>query len=281
MFGYIVVNRPELKIKDFDLYHACYCGLCETLKTRYGRFAQMSLNFDMTFLSILLSAMYESDWTQGSSRCITHPMKRHSKVSNEWMNYCADMTIILTYLKCRDDWADERKATSRIMLTALKQHYENLKRIYKEKIIRIEQALTENDRLEKAGSCDLDALAACSGAMMGEICTPKQDEWAKSLYTFGDYLGRFIYLMDAYDDLNDDLQKKRFNPLINRMNDAQFEEWMKEILEMMIAHSAQVFEKLPILRHEDIIRNILYSGVWAKYEAIRKKRIGENHAGSI
>lgn len=278
MFGYVIVNQPELKIKDFDLYRSFYCGLCETLQERHGRFAQLSLNFDMTFLSILLSALYESENIQSRRRCLPHPCKQHMTSKNEWVSYCADMTVILMYLKCKDDWSDERRHSSHMLSQGLKKHYEGLKRIYGEKILRMEQALQENDRLEKEHSDDLDALAACSGRMMGEICTPKQDEWSDSLHCFGDYLGRFIYLMDAYDDLPKDIEKNRFNPLISRKDDPNFECWIREVLEMMIANSAQVFEKLPIIRFEDIIRNILYSGVWAKYEVIRKKRSGEDDA---
>lgn len=278
MFGYVIVNRPELKSGDYDLYRSFYCGLCETLRKRHGRFAQMSLNFDMTFLSILLTALYESDVAQSAGRCLPHPIQTHRKSQNEWVTYCADMTVILMYLKCKDDWRDDHKHSAYMFTHGLKKHYEGLTRIYGDKIKRIEQALRENDRLERENSDDLDALAACSGRMMGEICTPRQDEWSEQLYCFGDYLGRFIYLMDAYDDLPKDMEKGRFNPLLSRKDEPNFEPWIKEVLEMMIAAGAQVFEKLPILRFADIIRNILYSGVWAKYEMIRKKRSGEDDA---
>ena len=54
MFGYVVVNKPEMKFKEFDVYHAYYCGLCKTLKNNYGLRAQAALNFDMNFLAIFL-----------------------------------------------------------------------------------------------------------------------------------------------------------------------------------------------------------------------------------
>lgn len=275
MFGYVIVNKPELKIKDFDFYQSFYCGLCETLKNHYGRFGQISLNFDLTFLILVLSGLYESEITETSSRCIMHPMKQHMARTSEFSKYGADMTIVLTYLKCKDDWQDEHKQSSHILQSVLRKKYEALKNVYPEKIKRIEAALQENDELEQQSCTDLDVLASKTGAFMGEIFCVKEDEWHDSLFTFGDYLGRFIYLMDAYDDLQEDQKEGRFNPFIQYAEREDFDDWVKEILELMMASSAAAFEKLPILLYTDMIRNIIYSGVWAKYDAVRKKRTGD------
>jgi len=275
------VNKPELKIKDFASYQSFYCGLCDTLKRTYGRMAQLSLNFDMTFLSIVLTSLYETKSESVVSRCIVHPLKQHEKIKNEWVTYSADMTVVLTCLKCRDDWTDEHKHSARMMGAWLAKSYERIKARYPEKITCMESAMQENEVLEKQHCDDLDALAACSGKLMGALCSPKKDAWEHTLYTFGDYLGRFVYFMDAYDDLTEDNKRGRFNPLRCYEKRENFDAWVKEILEMMIAESAQAFERLPILQYADLIRNILYSGVWAKYDAIRKKRSGDEHAGSI
>lgn len=281
MFGYIVVNKPEMKIKDFDTYQAFYCGLCETLRDRYGRFAQLSLNFDMTFLIMLLSGLYEADCDQSTSRCIVHPAKQHVAIKNEWSAYGADMTVVLTYLKCQDDWSDDHKTSAHFLGQRLKKSYAAIKQKYPKKIMNIEEALETNATLEAQHCDDLDLLAAQTGIMLKEIFLAKEDEWSKPLAVFADYLGRFIYLMDAYDDLAQDKQENRFNPLIPYENKENFDEWIKEILELSIATSAMAFEKLPILQYSDILRNIIYSGVWAKYETVKKKRLGDENAGSL
>ena len=278
MFGYIVVNKAELKIKEFDTYHSFYCGLCKSLKTTYGRAAQGALSFDMTFLSILLTSLYESEINLCHERCVVHPLHKHAKAENEWTQYCADMTIVLSYLKCQDDWKDEHRHRSHWMGMVLRNSYHNVKLQYHDKVMRIESALAENERLERLKSSDVDALAACSGRMMAEICTPREDEWSNVLREFGDYLGRYIYLMDAYDDLKQDLQQQRFNPFHKRCMEHNFEDWIKQALELMIANCARAFERLPLLEHEGILRNIIYSGVWANYELIKKKRSGETDA---
>lgn len=112
MFGYIVMNKPEIKFKDFDLYRSFYCGLCRELKSKYGISGQISLTYDMTFVVILLSALYESPTQKGSTRCIIHPVCKQPVRRNTVTEYAADMNVLLTYYKCRDDWEDEKSNCS-------------------------------------------------------------------------------------------------------------------------------------------------------------------------
>ena len=114
MFGYIVVNQPELKMKEYDEYRKYYCGLCKSLKDRYGARGQISLSYDMTFLVLLLTGLYEPEKHSGSRRCIAHPTSKHTYVQNEYTDYVADMNVILTYYKCIDDWDDEHMLTRKL-----------------------------------------------------------------------------------------------------------------------------------------------------------------------
>lgn len=275
MFGYVIVNKLELKIKDFDTYQSFYCGLCKALHEDFGRRGQLTLNFDLTFLAILLTALYEPEDQLVRERCVVHPMHRHVKRENAYLRYAADMTIILTYLKCEDDWKDEHRLQARSMLSLLKRPMKRMEEAYPHKIQAIREALQKTAELEKAQSRDLDRLSSLSGVMMAEIVTYRHDEWYDTLYRLGDYLGRFIYIMDAYDDVEDDRRKGQFNPFLEKSGQTDFDERVKVILELMISNSADAFEALPILRHADILRNILYAGVWTKYEMVRKKRTGE------
>ena len=76
MFGYITICRPELKVKEYDTYRTYYCGLCHSLKERYGQVPRLTLSFDMTFLAILLSGLYEEENRQSCGRCLLHPMQK-------------------------------------------------------------------------------------------------------------------------------------------------------------------------------------------------------------
>ena len=108
MFGYVTVNKPELKIKEYNRYKAYYCGLCKTLKKQYGFLGQVTLTYDCTFLIILLSSLYEVKTDHNVERCIAHPTTKHDLLINDISEYAADMNLALTYHKFVDDYVDDR-----------------------------------------------------------------------------------------------------------------------------------------------------------------------------
>ena len=273
MFGYVVVNKPEMNFKEFDVYHAYYCGLCKTLKNSYGLRAQAALNFDMNFLAILLSGLYEPKLEMKNARCVMHPLKKHQECYNEFVDYAAKMTIVLTYFKCEDDWLDEQKLSKQMYKKLINKAYSKVKEEYYDKVSNIEKCLHKINEYEKQDFNNLDEVSKCFGEVMGLICAYKEDEWYSELYQLGFYLGRFIYFIDAYEDIEDDLEKGTYNPLKELYQTKQFEEKCKDILELMISEATLAFERLPIIENATIIRNILYSGVWTKYEMIKKKRM--------
>lgn len=135
--------------------------------------------------------------------------------------------------------------------------------------------LSRLHEVEKNGGVTLDETAGLFGEIMAELFVYKEDEWADSLRRIGFFFGKFIYLMDAYDDIEADIKKKCYNPFAPRFKEEGFEEEVKLVLTMMMAECSREFEKLPILLHAEILRNILYAGVWTKYEAVHARRMKE------
>lgn len=273
MFGYVVVNKPELKFKEYDVYHSYYCGLCKVLKEKYGARAQISLNFDLNFISILLSGLYEPETKVEQRRCIVHPMKKHLTRYNECVDYATKMTIVLTYFKCEDDWQDERKVSKQAYKKLINKAYQEVKDEYPDKVAKIEACLQEINLSEKQDKVNLDEISNHFGKVMGEICAYKNDEWYDELYHLGFYLGKFIYFIDAYEDIESDLKKGTFNPFKELYQTDDFENRSKEILELMISEATMAFERLPIIENASLIRNILYGGVWTRYEMVKQKRL--------
>lgn len=273
MFGYITFNKPEMKFKEYDIYHSYYCGLCETLKDHYGYIGQIALNNDLTFIAILLSSLYEDKPIEKESRCIIHPFHKYNKYFNEYIDYCAKMTIVLTYFKCQDDWLDEKKVNRELYRKVLHKHFIHIKEEYPDKVNKIEEYLKQIHLCEEKHCDNLDEISKYTGYMMAEICTYNDDIWYDDLYELGFYLGKFIYFMDAYDDMNRDIEKGCYNPFIALYKYDDFEEKVYNILEMMISKCCVAFECLPIIDNVEILRNILYSGVWSNYEAIKKKKM--------
>ncbi|MCD7839057.1 MAG: DUF5685 family protein [Erysipelotrichaceae bacterium] len=277
MFGYVVVNKQELKFKEYDIYQSYYCGLCQTLKDKYGISGQISLNFDMTFLALLLSSLYEPDSQIVNNRCFLHPIKKRQKCFNVYVDYSAMMTILLSYYKCDDDWRDDKAINKLAYAKLLKKGFNKIKEQYPYKVEVMEKELKQIHIYENNGEATIDELAGCFGRIFGNIFVAKGDEWQDILYEMGFYLGKFIYIMDAYDDIERDVKKHTFNPLINYMNNDDFDDKSYELLEMMISKATLAFEILPIIENAEILRNILYSGVWSRYNLRRNKRMEDKN----
>ncbi|MGN0277343.1 MAG: DUF5685 family protein [Hominisplanchenecus sp.] len=271
MFGYIIVNKPEMKFKEYDIYHAYYCGLCRSLKKKYGMTGQMSLSYDMTFLAILLTGLYEPKETYHLCRCAAHPLSKHPAVENVFTEYAADMNVMLTYYKCEDDWKDEKKLIRHAYGILLHSKCKKCSP-YPEKAEKIANLLDLLSQKEKAGVEDIDQMAGIFGKVMAEIFAYREDEWEQTLRKMGFYLGKFIYLLDAYEDVEEDIKKDTYNPLKGMFDKENFESFANHLLTMMIAECSKCFEQLPILKNVEILRNILYSGVWYRYEMVREKR---------
>ena len=277
MFGYVAINKAEMKFRDFDIYHAYYCGLCKDLKERYGRSGQITLSYDMTFLIILLSGLYEPPSNDSIQGCIAHPFQKHATRTNEITQYAADMNIVLSYYKCLDDWNDEHKKKAWINSRLLLSKVKHIEETYPEKVAIIRNTLAQLSAYEKENEQDLDKMAGLFGEIMAEIFVWKPDIWKDSLRRMGFFLGKFIYLMDAYEDIDDDIANACYNPFMQFREREDFDDYCKQILTMMIAECSREFEKLPILTHAEILRNILYSGVWCRFEAISDKRQAVNN----
>lgn len=278
MFGYIIINKPDMKFKEFDVYQSYYCGLCRALKNRHGVLGQASLSYDMTFLYLLLSSLYEPEEEVKTTKCIAHPFEKHVMRTNHFAQYVSDMNILLTYYKCEDDWNDEKKVSKKFYGDLLGSSFVKVKKEYAKKANIIHEKMNRLSEEEKKNSSDLDLMSGLFGEILGEIFVIRDDEWADELYTIGNRLGRFIYLCDAYEDLEEDIKKGQYNPLKTYKEEPDFEEMVHKILTLTMAECSQVFETLPILENAEILRNILYSGVWTRYEMVKLKRKEKENA---
>lgn len=276
MFGYVTVCEPELKVKDLKKYRAYYCGLCSTLKEDYGFMGQMTLTYDMTFAVILLSSLYETTTKHEEHRCKVHPAKRQHMLQNEITSYAAAMNVLLAYYHMEDDWQDDRKVSSLMTKSLIQGKAKKIIEKYPRQSEIIRKSLKELGECEHENSMDIDRAAGCFGRLMAELFVWKEDIWEKTLRKMGFYLGKFIYLMDAYEDLPEDRKKNRYNPLKELAKRPDYEAQMEQILRMMIAESTVRFEQLPCLVDIDILRNILYDGVWNHYNKIQMKKREDN-----
>ena len=281
MFGYVVANQEELKLKELKRYRSFYCGLCRVLNKKYGRKGQITLSYDMTFLVMLLNALYELPAKEEKHMCAVHPMRRHNMAFNEITEYAADMEVLLAYYKALDNWRDEKDVKSRAFSKALLNKARRIDQEWPRQSRAIQKSLYELSEAEQEKADDLDRVSGYFGSLLSEIFVYKEDEWTDELQRMGFYLGKFIYLMDAFEDMDKDKKNNNYNPWEPYRNRKDFDALVENTLTLMMGDCAKAFEMLPIVQDIDILRNILYSGVWTRYRKICEKRDkkaeGENH----
>lgn len=275
MFGYVLVNKPELKIREFESYRSYYCGLCHALKDGYGTFGRMTLNYDMTFLVMLLSDLYDVKDTEECNHCVVHPTKKHCNRRNEITDYCADMCILLSYYKCLDDWNDEKKLSKAALSKILKRKCRNIIAKYPKKAELVENRLNMLTIVESSKATSIDKAARVFGEIMAEIFVYKDDLWKDDLYKIGFYLGKYIYLLDAYEDIEKDIKSGAYNPFKEIYQNKDFDNQVLKLLLLMIGECTDAFERLPLVEHVEILRNILYSGVWVRFGKAKALANGE------
>lgn len=266
MFGYITMNPQALSSEEKERYKQYYCGLCRQLDLQCGKSGQSILSYDMTFLTMLLSSLYELEETRGSRPCVAHPLKQRPYVVTPATAYAADMNILLSYYQCLDDWQDDHKRAARGKSNRLSKYLPRVKENNPEQYQAIEDSLRRLGEMEKANELNPDLPANCFGELLAALFAWRQDEHAGTLRRMGAALGRFVYLLDAVNDLRADIKKQRYNPLVAQLNTD-----FTPMLTLMMAECTAEFEKLPVKRDRHILQNHLYSGVWQKYRTRKKK----------
>ena len=273
MFGYVIPDRASLSPEAQSRYRSAYCGLCRRIDALHGLRGRFSLSYDLTFLNILLCSLYEGETPadSGISRCPIHPVHGVLWRSADPTDYCADLSVALHYYNAEDKWKDDHNLLGLGYEKLLSGCRTDAEARWPRQCAAIRSCLARLAEYEAAGSEDLDAVSGCFGDLMAELFDYKQDHWSPELRSIGFHLGKYIYLLDAYDDLDRDLKKGAYNPLRSLHQLPGYEEEMREIFELLLANCARSFERLPCVEDVDLLRNILYSGVWLKYNCKHAK----------
>ena len=280
MFGYIAPVLSVLNEEQKNRYRSFYCGVCHALKQRHGQTGRLSLSNDMTFLAILLCSLYEPDASRTVSRCGVHPLKSHEFLSSPLIDYAADMNALLFYWKCVDQQMDDHSLRGKAGTAVYRSSLAKIRALWPLQAAGVENALTLLWEEESKATPAPDRLCNLSGEMLGSVFVPRpEDPWSSVLRSVGNGLGRFIYWMDAWEDYDSDRKQHRFNPLTVYHDRPDYEEFCRETLELLIAEASQSFEILPLEQDLDLLRNVLYSGVWQRYllrQEKNKRKEGAN-----
>ena len=278
MFGFLCAEREQLTAEEDIRYKQAYCGLCHSLRERYGEICRFTLNYDMTFLILLLNSLYEEETITGTDKCPVHPRKGSSWLRCTFTDYAADMNIALSCLSLQDDWDDEGRLLGKIGSDLLKKRYAGLRERYPRQCASMEQCIFDLHIIEQENREDADAAAACFGRMMGDIFCIGEDRWQKTMYAFAFSLGKFLYILDACIDLDKDTRKNSYNPFRRCYGLPDNRERFYDILKMLLGDCVYYFDQLPLVQDVGILKNVLCFGLWTEFN--RKFGTEERNDGS-
>ena len=274
MFGYNIPDQQTMTPEARWRYRTAYCGLCRRASALHGMAGRMTLSYDLTFLNLLLSSLYEGETpaVTGHGRCPVHPIRPIDWRYSGPTDYCADIGLALHYYSARDKWEDDRSPVGLGYMKMLDQHRRAVEARWPRPCRAITEGLAQLAAYEAAGCEDLDLVAGSFGGLMAELFDYKQDRWSGELRTIGASIGKYIYLLDAWDDLERDKRRGAYNPLRSLSAAPDYEAQMREIFELLLAQAAAAFRRLPCVEDADLLENILYSGIWLKYHVKNRKK---------
>ena len=297
MFGYILPDKPEMKIKEFELFRAYYCGICKSMGRNSGFGARMSLNYDAVFLGLFLSSLLEDENEIKKEVCIANPIKKKPVVRNsKALDYAADINTLLAYYKLVDDIKDEKSAKAMLAFPLFSSAREKVKKRYSTADLIIKKSMEKQALMEEQNESSIDAAAEPFGRLLADLfCNGyselshdnKDDGILRALEWIGYNIGKWIYTLDAFDDIADDLKRNNYNPFIKsyktkhtdkteeNKNQEELGKMIIEdareraifILESCLSQTAKTFELLK-LRNTPILENIIYLGMKKKMDEI-------------
>lgn len=295
MFGYLRAYKPYMRVCEYDTYKSVYCGLCKHMGKNFGFAYRFSLSYDFTFLAMLSMSINSTEIVVKKERCIAHPLKK---------NYCAKCTaglmfpsaaaVIAVYHKLKDDETDngfKRKVAAFVLIPFLKRGYKKAKRMYPNLASKVEELMKDQNRIEREKNKSIDIACEPTAGIMrgfaGEIS--EDEEQKKHLERFGYFLGRYVYMCDALDDLKSDFKKKNYNALLlqkdlKELTDEDmkfFREIAVNSINLTLGELANSYVKLKLKMYNPIIDNIVYLGLKNTVEQILKNEKEKANDGSL
>lgn len=278
MFGYIKPNIGELKVKDYELYKATYCGLCRTMGKCTGCASKMTLSYDFVFFALVRMALEKTKGEVKKRRCPIHPFKKRLMLEiNPVLEYSAKTSVMLTRIKLKDNVNDTHgfsrflaRVASLISLLFKKPN---------ESLLPLGEKLTgcveELSRLEKEGCDSIDMVADTCGVMIGHVVSyGLEGENEKFAYEIGYHLGKWVYVTDAFDDIKKDAKSGSYNVLRIAFGD-ELSQGDKALIQnamyLELSEMSRAIDRIDFSQHRDveaIVKNIAREGLVAETERV-------------
>ena len=273
VFGYIKPYKPEMKLIEFDTYKAVYCGLCKQLGKAFGPFSRLTLSYDFAFLSLL--SLGVSDKFPGFRRqcCAANPFKKKPCLcSCDDSQFAASAAMTMLYYKVWDNYYDSGfggKVKSLLALPFVANARKRAKKYFPEMDEIIGRSMEKQRQVERE-TVSIDAAAEPTARALAELTglIPAEEADRKVLYRVGYLVGRWVYLIDALDDLEDDLKTGGFNPYLKKFGIMEQPADLSEVkayaagmINLTAGELSNAYELLGLKRYKTILDNIIYLGL--------------------
>lgn len=283
MFGYVVIDKPNILIKDYQTYRSHYCGICKSIGKKSGQIMRLTLNYDIVLLSLIGHNYEDLDPVFSTGRCVAHPIGRKIEYvkENVVLDRIADINTVLGYYKVYDDVVDEGK--HRLFLWGLKRYYRKAKKALPDFDAAVKKGYDKLREQERANE-PLKKTADTFGYMLSAAGDALTDKCDPLLREFLFHVGRWIYCIDAYDDVKKDFEhnkkskKKNYNPFlkdVKALDDtvyAETEKTARVFLYDCVARATECYDKMKISISEGPLSNVVYRGLKARTEFVLTKR---------
>lgn len=278
MFGYIRTHRPELKVWEDEVYKGIYCSLCRELGKRYGVMSRMFLSFDSTFLALAVMALSDKKPGFTKKRCPFNPAKKCNICTEERqeLSFAADVSVLLLYYKIKDNIRDSNLFKAflyRILLLIMLRPYRKAEKLRPDAAIIIKEYIENQNAVEDKSSKSVDEAAEPTAIMLQKLYSLNtgDGDTKRICERIGYCIGRWVYLIDAFDDIEKDRKSGNYNPFLVSGND-NYEKIRGDLL-MTAGEAAKAYDLLDIKHFGGIMENIIYDGLYYETQRVYERRL--------
>ena len=273
MFGYIRPLECELKVREQAEYRGYYCGLCKSIGARYGQLERLSLSYDCAFLAALLSAISGgAGFSRGNCGPRCYRGKRAIANASPALDYAADVNVLLAWYQAADDAADDRSAKALAARLAFSRAYRKAAKLHPE----LDRAIRDNTErlhaLEREQTASTDEPSDTFGRTLSAVILhapmlPQGERQAAEWMFYN--LGRWIYLIDAWDDREKDEKSGGYNPfLITKMEP----ERARFLLNVTLNEVSKAYDLLNLQQPSGLLDNIIRLGLDSAQRRVFKEQ---------
>ena len=283
MFGYLQIQKSELLVREFEAYKSVYCGLCKQMGKDYSFLTRLSLSYDCTVYAMLLMSVSRTCKGFKDGRCTFNPLKKckFALCESDCYSKASAFSVISVFYKLKDDLKDEgvfRKLLARLLLLFFSHWQKKAAKKYSDIDKYISEMTTLQAEAEADENCSVDMAAHPTGYMLANVFAleAENDTDRRVFYEFGYHLGRWIYLVDAADDIEKDSKKKNFNPFIS-LKEEYDEQRIVSALNQSLARAYDAYNLIDIKDFRGILDNMLLLGLPSVQNKVTDNLSGGNN----